>query len=317
MQTQIAVTVIIPTYNRAHTIQRCLRSVLCQSYGPAQVLVVDDASTDDTRDRVLSISDQRIEYIRLPQNSGPQAARNEGIRQAKGEWIAFQDSDDEWLPNRLRSGVEALAEMQFCNDIVVHGDCLISEDERSLQRLWELPVVEGEHAYQTLLSHPGPVFPALLVAKTQLLGMGLLDEIVPSYQEWDTSIMLAERSRFRHIRQPLFIYHKHEGETISKSMTRDIRGYEYIIRKHEKQIKSICGLDVWEKHLRYQLNRAVMYRCWEIATRSLNELGKLSCAVNPALKAMVRLRIGSRHVVYAARVSRCFQNLLSQRGIRA
>jgi glycosyltransferase involved in cell wall biosynthesis len=317
MENQIAVTVIIPTYNRAHTIQRCLRSVLCQSYEPVQVLVVDDASTDNTRDRVLSVSDARIKYIRLSQNSGSQAARNEGIRQAKGAWIAFQDSDDEWLPDRLRLGVKALAEMQFCNDVVVHGNCMVSEDWRSLEHLWQLPIIEGEQAYKALLSHSGPVFPALLVAKAQLLGIGLLDEAVPSYQEWDTTIMLAKRCRFRHIREPLFIYHKHGGDTISKSMTRDIRGYEYVIRKHEEETKAICGIDVWEKHLRYQLNRAVMYRCWDIAIRSLNELEKSGWAVNPALKAMVRLRIGSRHIVHAARASRCFHNFLNKRGVRA
>ena len=307
MNTKIAVTVVIPAYNRAHTIERCLKSVLSQSYPPAEIIVVDDASTDRTRERVLAVSDQRIRCIRLAQNSGAQAARNEGVRQARYDWIAFQDSDDEWLPDRLRLCVEALTEMQFQSDAVIHGDCLVFKEPTGSGHLWTLPLVEGATGYRAVLSNPGPMFQALFVSKRQLHNCGYLDEQVPSYQEWDTAILLAKRCRFRHIRTPLFIYHIHQGETISKNMMRDIRGYEYIIRKHEQEIRSVCGLDVWERHLRYQLHRALIYRCWDIATRCLNDLEQSRCAVHPALKVMVRLRIGSRHVVHAGRVYRWFR----------
>lgn len=88
--------------NRAHLIKKSVRSGREQTYQNLEVIVVDDASTDDTEATVRNISDSRIKYIRLPRNSGACAARNEGIRLASGAHIAFNNSDDQWLPKKLK-----------------------------------------------------------------------------------------------------------------------------------------------------------------------------------------------------------------------
>src|ERR1051325_11615249 len=97
------VSTIIPTYNRDELIGRSVQSVLSQTYQLLEVIVVDDASTDDTRDRIETLQqvDPRIQYVRHERNRGAQAARNTGIQAAKGEFIAFLDSDNEWLPQKL------------------------------------------------------------------------------------------------------------------------------------------------------------------------------------------------------------------------
>jgi len=100
------VSVIIPTYNRAHTIGRAIKSVLNQTYQDFEIIVVDDGSTDNTEEVVKSFRDKRIRYIQHKKNKGAAAARNTGIKSAKGKYIAFQDSDDD--DNGYRKNSRAL-----------------------------------------------------------------------------------------------------------------------------------------------------------------------------------------------------------------
>lgn len=96
-----SVSVIIPTYNRANLVGRAIRSVLAQSYPNFEIIVVDNASCDNTVEVVHSISDRRIKFIRHNINRGPAASRNTGLKNSKGDYITFLDSDDEWLPEKL------------------------------------------------------------------------------------------------------------------------------------------------------------------------------------------------------------------------
>lgn len=100
------VSVIIPTYNRARTIARALNSVFTQTYGPLEVIVVDDGSTDGTTEALAPYGD-RIQLVRQ-KNQGPAAARNTGIKAATGEIITFLDDDDSWLPDKIERQVKLL-----------------------------------------------------------------------------------------------------------------------------------------------------------------------------------------------------------------
>ena len=93
------VSVIIPTYNRKNLLKRALHSASSQTFVPQEIIVVDDGSSDGTKDWVL----ERFPYVRYiyQDNSGVSSARNAGIKEAKGSWIAFLDSDDEWMPDKL------------------------------------------------------------------------------------------------------------------------------------------------------------------------------------------------------------------------
>jgi len=264
-----SVSVVIPAYNRAGTIGYCLDSIFSQTLLPDEVLVVDDCSSDATVKVVLNYPDPRVRCIRLERNSGAQAARNRGIREARGEWIAFQDSDDEWIPEKMEKQVQALRLCGFAPLTAVHADSIwLDADGREIDV--ELPLVEGDNAYPALLSRPGPCFPSLLVSKIALERIGYLDEMVPSFQEWDTSIRLARICRFVHLREPLFIYHLHEGETISKGKMRDILGYQYIIDKFEREIKELCGEDAWQLHQKRQFATCLNYGLWRQSDRYLS-----------------------------------------------
>lgn len=110
------ISVIIPTYNRKHTLNRAIHSVLSQTSQPREIIAVDDGSTDGTK-KWLAKMYPAIRYIHQS-NSGVSAARNVGIKTAQGDWLAFLDSDDEWLPQKLERQVEAVkkdADSLFCH----------------------------------------------------------------------------------------------------------------------------------------------------------------------------------------------------------
>ena len=100
------ISVVIPAYNAGRFIRRTIDSVLAQTYTDYEIIVVDDGSTDNTAEIVKSYG-SKVRYI-YQQNAGDGAARNTGIYAAKGEWIAFLDHDDEWLPEKLRLQMELL-----------------------------------------------------------------------------------------------------------------------------------------------------------------------------------------------------------------
>jgi len=102
-----SVSVIIPTWNRAATVVPAIESALRQTHAPLEVLVCDDASTDDTEERVRKIADPRVRWLPGPRGGRPAIPRNRGITAACGEWLAFLDSDDEWLPDKLRAQMDA------------------------------------------------------------------------------------------------------------------------------------------------------------------------------------------------------------------
>lgn len=262
---------VIPAYNREQTIEYCLDSVLAQSFPPFEVIVVDDCSSDKTAAIVSNYPDSRVRCIVLERNSGAQTARNIGIREAQGQWIAFQDSDDEWLPEKLENQIEALAKINFPLMTVIHTDCYRHDHQTGYRTIWNLPLMQGSSILPLLLKSSGPLFPSILTSKTALEKIGFLDESVTSFQEWDTSIRLAKECQFVHIKKPLFIYHIHNGVTISKNKKRELEGYQYIIEKFRNDIIENCGPKVFNKHL---FNNAIKAIHWEYYTFALEILSQ-------------------------------------------
>ena len=254
------ISVVIPAFNRASTIKYCLNSVLAQTYGYIEVIIVDDGSTDNTVSIVKQNNDTRVRCIVVEKNSGAQCARNIGVQKAKGDWIAFQDSDDEWLPDKLQMQIKVLSKFNFDPHTVIHSNAIKCMHDNT-KLLWRVPFVEGkpEVVYPKLLANPSPMFPALLSSKSSLAKINYLDENLPAYQEWDTSIRLAKFCRFIHIPKPLFIYHIHNEDTISKNIKKDFSGYQYVIEKHEKDIKTFCGDRTWNGQLSILLQKCLEF----------------------------------------------------------
>jgi glycosyltransferase involved in cell wall biosynthesis len=228
------VSVVIPTYNRGNLIKRSIQSAINGNYKNIEVIVVDDNSTDNTFQIVSALQkkDSRIRYIKLDKRNGAQAARNRGIIEATGEFIAFLDSDDTWESNKLETQIEVLKSANYNPYIVIHSNCFCYDEATGKKWIWNLPITEGK-CYELLLQRPSPVFPSILTSRIALFDIGLLDENIIAYQEWDTSIRLSKICEFVHIQKPLFTYHLHSGETISKNVIKDIQGYLQIVEKYK------------------------------------------------------------------------------------
>ncbi len=272
--------------NRAHTIRYCIDSILCQTFSAFEIIVVDDCSDDNSVETVKSYSDNRIRCIKQNSHGGAQAARNRGILEASGDWIAFLDSDDLWMANKLEKQVEVLKERKYAPMTVVHGDCLQYDETSNSKRMRRLPLIEGDRPFARLLASSGPLFPAILTSRIALHQIGLLDECVPSHQEWDTAIRLARICYFIHVREPLFIYHLHGGDTISKDRLRNIEGYRYITHKFKTEIIRCCGQSVYRSHVAVNALNAVN---WGFTVAALNMLQKEE---NVGMKILSRLCSG-------------------------
>lgn len=237
------VSVVIPAYNRAETIERCLRSVINQTLPPHEILVVDDCSTDGTVKSVERVASPLVRIVRMPRNSGAQAARNAGIKAAVGDWIAFQDSDDEWLPDKLERQLRCALEGNY--SVVISDGLVVNGNNTTAYLVNEFC---GD-CYRRLLIGPRPMFQGLLAQKACFETAGYLDERVPAFQEWDTCLLLAKHFPFGHVNAPLYRYHLHGGETISKNAHRGARGIEYIFKKHLPEIQNVAGHQAHLDHL--------------------------------------------------------------------
>ena len=138
LDNSFSISVIIPTYNRRRTLSRSIESVLNQTIKAAEIFVIDDGSTDGTGDWVKSRYPS-IKYIYQP-NNGVSNARNTGIRLAKSDWIAFLDSDDEWINNKLEEQVKALnkdKESKFChtNEIWIRNGKELNQKKNHIEAI--------------------------------------------------------------------------------------------------------------------------------------------------------------------------------------
>lgn len=165
--TQPLVSIIIPTYNRATTIVRCIDSVLNQIYRPIEVVVVDDGSTDQTVETVKQYGDQVI--LICQSNGGPSSARNRGVRQSKGKIVAFLDSDDTWKPEKLVRQVKLMVNGGSGVPCCICNAALISEDGNS-RNSFKVSGVESELSEGYWLN-PAPIIATRFVLFNQVVSI--------------------------------------------------------------------------------------------------------------------------------------------------
>lgn len=224
------VSVIIPTYNRAHLVGRAIRSVLNQTYQDFEIIVVDDGSTDNTEEVVKSFNDPRIRYIRHEKNRGGSAARNTGIRATYGEFIAFLDSDDEWLPEKLEKQVLICSDEQI--GLVYTGRKVI--DSQSGQVLSKIVPDKEGNVYEQLLERDFiGTCSSVMVKKEALENIKGFDETLPARQDWDCWLRIARNYKVACIREVLVIQ-KTGHIQISGKLGNIIEGTERIIQKHSR-----------------------------------------------------------------------------------
>jgi glycosyltransferase involved in cell wall biosynthesis len=174
------VSVVIPAYNRAGTIKRAIQSVLAQTFEEYELIVVDDGSSDTTRQIVQSIKDDRVKMIIHEHNRGAAAARNTGMQTARGKYIAWLDSDDEWLPLKMEAQLNTLRKVS--NEVKA---CYTAYErvEKDLTVVYIPRTTEARSVYLTCDLGPGST---LMFERAVLDKIGFLDETLKRYEdaEW-------------------------------------------------------------------------------------------------------------------------------------
>lgn len=227
------VSVVIPTYNREKLIIQTLKSVTNQSYQNLEIIVVSDGSTDNT-DAILEEykrKDPRIKYISYHPNRGGNYARNIGIKNATGNYIAFIDDDDEWVPEKIH-----LQMKEFKKDtrigLVYTGAKITYEDQKISYT--SIPKKTGDLSKEILISNYIGSTSRVIVKASVLDQSGMFDDKLKAQQDYDLWIRICQITHIGAVPQPLLIYNNF-GSTLQVSD--DIKKYEqsikYIYKKYD------------------------------------------------------------------------------------
>jgi glycosyltransferase involved in cell wall biosynthesis len=219
------ISVVIPAYNRARSIGRAISGALAQTYENIEIVVVDDASLDDTVARVEALAHPKVRLVRHATNMGAGAARNTGVAAARGDWIAFQDSDDDWLPEKLARQAAHMAGLPdeyvatFCTKIDYGCDpagrqgprrvcCMPDPDE---------PIESGDLHPRLLRGNIiGPQ--TALISRAAFHAAGGFDRRLRNNNDWDFFIRLSERGKIGFLDDPLVLV-MYSDNSISRNQT--------------------------------------------------------------------------------------------------
>jgi glycosyltransferase involved in cell wall biosynthesis len=245
IQVSPLVSVIVPTYNRAKTIKRSIDSVLQQTYTNFELIIVDDGSTDDTEGIVRNINDQRIQYIKCTKNGGANKARNIGIKASQGTFIAFQDSDDDWYPDKLEKQVEIMQKVLPSVGVVYSGYFRIMNDSSTYIPPDTIGQLEGDVSSE-LLKHNFVGTPTMLIRKECFEKVGLFDEQLPRFQDWELSIRLSKHYHFKYMNEATINAYV-QTDSITSNNQAQITAFRMIFEKHYKDFSKDKKLFI-EKH---------------------------------------------------------------------
>ena len=209
------ISVIIPTYNCGAFIKEALDSVFAQTYTDHEVIVVDDGSTDNTREVVGRFED-KVKYIHQ-ENKGVSSARNTGIRNAGGRFMAFLDADDVWLPDKLELQMRAMSESDSIGIVACGLFCI--KGKNSIEKA-VIPEnhINKDQLIRELCCDPGIFFGAgssVLVRGECFQRLGLFDEDLQAAEDWEMCLRIAKSYEARTVQLPLLEYRARDGSAVS------------------------------------------------------------------------------------------------------
>jgi len=261
MMSSPQISVVLPTHNRAGILGRAVTSVLDQTFSDLELIVVDDGSTDDTHAVLNTIQDPRLVYVRLEERRGAARARNAGIRRARGAFIAFQDSDDEWLPSKVEDQLALLAE-HAPSVGAVGGRYCIDGGQMSNQVI--APHLEaGEDYERELLEGPCCITPVWLIRRTLLDELQLFDEQMPCLEDWDLMLRLSQRTSMRAVPRDVLIK-RGAADSLGADVERRAPAMAELLRRHGTRF-----LAYPRRHASYCLELAYLYLLLGQPARSL------------------------------------------------
>jgi len=260
------VSVVIPTYNRSSLLGRSIRSVLEQTYEDLELIVVDDASSDNTAEVVLHFSDRRIRYVRRERNGRCPAARNTGIIASTGKFVAFNDDDDEWLPDKLERQMKVFEIAPAQVGVVYCDFWVIRNGQKELYTATNIMPEDGM-AFRKALAFPetGIWLQTAIFRRECFEEAGMLDETLPIFSDAELFFRVCKHYCLHHMSIPLVNLWVTPGSAISnhEATAEDLKT---ILRKYWEDIRVDSRLKTkylmklsWETHLVGQQMTACKY----------------------------------------------------------
>tara|TARA_B100000287_G_scaffold164129_1_gene154799 strand:+ start:117 stop:944 length:828 start_codon:yes stop_codon:yes gene_type:complete len=205
------ISVIIPTFNRKETLKRAIQSVLMQSYTPYEIIVIDDGSDDGTKEW-LKDNYPNVKYI-YQMNSGVSSARNKGIKFARGDWIALLDSDDEWLPSKLKDQANEIelnpaAKFLHTNEIWIRNGVRVNQMKKHKKY--------GGYIFEKCLDMCRISPSSVLIKKDIFDEIGMFDETLKVCEDYDLWLRFASKYPVHFLDQPLIKKYGGHSDQLSK-----------------------------------------------------------------------------------------------------
>lgn len=260
------VSVIIPTYNRAYCIEKSIRSVLDQTYRDFELIIIDDGSTDNTREVISRICDDRIIYI-YQKNAGACAARNRGIEEARGEYIAFHDSDDTWRMDKLKKQIDVCNEydpdIQFCKIAKHKSDGTVSIIPKSF-----------EGGFCANLTNLFGIGIATVLLKRSVLKDARFDLDMPKWQDFELLLRITPNHRLYCLDEVLYDYYIQNDNISNKT---SCKAAELLLKKHPsfstkypKMSETISNILIHEANTFYSMNKTEAMNCLKVSKKYNN-----------------------------------------------
>lgn len=238
------ISIIIPTYKRnPDMVGRAIQSALKQSYQLTEIIIVDDSPNDfygrsAIKEMILSLDDNRIKYIQHPKNMGACAARNTGIKESKGEYLAFLDDDDEWLPSKLEKQIKLMSNpdvgLVYCRQKVINEKTnteTINVRKRYSGKVFDRLIVRNFIGSTSFA----------LIRRECFDECGLFDTKIKASQDLELYLRIVQKYEVAYVDEPLVVYYIHSGERITTNPYYNIQGIKYIstlysdyLDKHKK-----------------------------------------------------------------------------------
>jgi len=243
-----AVSVIIPTFNRSHSLPAAITSVLTQSYRDIEVIVVDDCSLEDIAAVVGAIGDKRLRYVRREVNGGAGAARNTGLAHAVGQYIAFHDSDDIWLPGKLKRQMDLLLSLPHRIGVVTGSKIIYGRDASFIYGVDRVAIApspgnllqtDGNQVAQLLTENRLSVQNALF-RRNCYPGSDWFDTCARANEDWEFAIRLAQHTMIHEEQAPVVLGFV-SPDSISRSSRNEVIGHLRILRKNRALLHRFRG----------------------------------------------------------------------------
>lgn len=236
-------SVIIPTYNRPGLVGKAIKSVLAQTFSDLEVIVIDGSDNDDTAKKVSSLSDERIKYFKV-ENQSAAHSRNIGMKIAQGEFVAFNDDDDEWHPNKAEKQLQHLAVNKSAKIVYssftkkIRGFIRTTPDKTTLKT--------SGNIYNDLLLSNFVGLPTMILHRSCCQKV-LFNEKLRCIEDWDWTIRLAKQYAFEFIEEPLVTVNDTPKSVNKSAYSVKADAYKKIYDKYQNELEKTPHIEA--KHL--------------------------------------------------------------------